>query len=483
MLYPLPDNVQPEGYACVRVWYPDDAGFRKCVLGAISHLGNWWAWERDEAHRGRLAAASFRLAYLLTSQDILDGVGCGCDDEEPPAPPEIPDRETVIEWARFYGLGGSDIESEDDMGQVVTELKIVDGMLRVYYGHCCYEDLFPVSAIPTETDDEQYEWTPPEDYYTEPPSFSWACRKAHAVVNGLVSILTETQDIINDESAATMVKAFNDRLPWVQRSAWRTFVFLTEAAAYGRVAGFPTVTGGEIDTWKCFLSRAFSPGFIFTDEDFTVLQSLFDSDNFFSGDWATETVVNFPKRAGWDRLVKATDYTEEPECPCADAAPTIEPPINYDWLYVMDFREGAWGWQILEGNAAVYEAGVGYTVSDVPQWGSIPTIKRSIEATGGTLRWMRIEWSAWPSATTWSSENWLQVAAGSDWNEVLAPFKPSSAEKLLWIDLPAGALFQVNGAQATNASGGPATLMRVVLAGTGVPPFPSAQESDPVYVP
>lgn len=76
MKYPLPTNLEPEETSCMRVYYPNDPGFRQALLGAISSLQNWYVWQRDDAESGKRAAARYRLAFTQTVNSILAGEGC-----------------------------------------------------------------------------------------------------------------------------------------------------------------------------------------------------------------------------------------------------------------------------------------------------------------------------------------------------------------------------------------------------------------------
>jgi len=126
MTYALPQDVEPEGLGCVRVYYPDNPGFLRALLSAVSYLGNWYAWERDDEKRGKDAAASWRVAYNQTVEDLLAGKTCGGES----TPPEIV---TIIEQV----CGGAIIMEDDMGGQVVTDVTYEDGQLYVWFGPCC----------------------------------------------------------------------------------------------------------------------------------------------------------------------------------------------------------------------------------------------------------------------------------------------------------------------------------------------------------
>ena len=70
--YLIPENPTPDELNCLLVFYPDDPLYLQALLGSISYLGTWTAWERDAAKRGRLAAAAWKDANDCT----FDAMGC-----------------------------------------------------------------------------------------------------------------------------------------------------------------------------------------------------------------------------------------------------------------------------------------------------------------------------------------------------------------------------------------------------------------------
>lgn len=70
--YLIPDNPQPDELNCLLVFYPDDPMYLAALLGAITYMGTWAAWERDPDKRARLAAAAWKEANECT----LDSMSC-----------------------------------------------------------------------------------------------------------------------------------------------------------------------------------------------------------------------------------------------------------------------------------------------------------------------------------------------------------------------------------------------------------------------
>lgn len=76
--YIIPEEPQPEGYYCLKVFIPADDLYLYAFSGAFQFFGKWLAWERDNAHRGTLAAQAWREAIQYT---FTNGwLNCGEDE-------------------------------------------------------------------------------------------------------------------------------------------------------------------------------------------------------------------------------------------------------------------------------------------------------------------------------------------------------------------------------------------------------------------
>jgi len=168
--YLVPENPSPDGFICLKVFIPNDDVYLYAFSGAYQYFGKWLAWERDESHKGALAALAWREAIHKTFSEgwlncgendvcencnlipvILEqirelnnmninvncgcGCGCGCtsqvtpqpptDDDYPPSPvPPIPtpEDESGLLWKcnmshycaylwRKWGMYAADLQS------------------------------------------------------------------------------------------------------------------------------------------------------------------------------------------------------------------------------------------------------------------------------------------------------------------------------------------------------------------------------------
>lgn len=77
--YIIPDEPQPDGLYCLKVYIPADDLYLYAFAGAYQFFGKWMAWERDNSQRGKLAAESWRNAIDYT---FANG-WLNCGDEYP----------------------------------------------------------------------------------------------------------------------------------------------------------------------------------------------------------------------------------------------------------------------------------------------------------------------------------------------------------------------------------------------------------------
>lgn len=73
--YLVPDNADPGELNCLLVFYPDDPLYLAALLGSLTYLGTWTAWQRDPAKRGLIAAAAWKEANECT----LSSMSCISD--------------------------------------------------------------------------------------------------------------------------------------------------------------------------------------------------------------------------------------------------------------------------------------------------------------------------------------------------------------------------------------------------------------------
>jgi hypothetical protein len=166
----IPDDWDGEDWSCIRIQWPNSPQWMALLLGLVTTptRGRWY----DET-TGNIKSAQAVGAQIFERNFPW----AFCDESQTQTVTEI--RETLIQ-------AGITIEGET-MGQVVTDVQYVNGKLRVFYGHCCYEDIELSLVGDTEEVVEPTlpDW--PDDIDPPAPDIQYyACGK----INGLVDTLT-----------------------------------------------------------------------------------------------------------------------------------------------------------------------------------------------------------------------------------------------------------------------------------------------------
>lgn len=164
------DDIEGKGGAMRRLCVSPD--WVKHIIGALDRLTRSDAWIGTDDEIQRAVSNIERMMVQLA-------IDADCVEikyvEQPPQ---------VIEVVKQCG---GVIESEGDMGQVVTEIKFEDGILKVYYGHCCYDEL-DLSGVVTN------EETPGDGELTPPDEQGAACKRAYWIATEMVRFLNVMYD-------------------------------------------------------------------------------------------------------------------------------------------------------------------------------------------------------------------------------------------------------------------------------------------------
>lgn len=129
--YPLPDgDAFTEEMECAIIYYPAKAEYRQALLGSVSFLATWRAWERDTDKRGKDAADAWRLALELT-------MGCwnmACIETL------IENQEFMLEWMATHSLDCCEGTTYGDTTIITTIIIPFVGDPPDYYGETAISD-------------------------------------------------------------------------------------------------------------------------------------------------------------------------------------------------------------------------------------------------------------------------------------------------------------------------------------------------------
>jgi len=77
--YPLPDILDVDSYLCLKLQIPNRPEYVSAIKGAISTMGLWFSWQRDDEQGGKIASEIWRKVIYETLQ-IGECEMCCCDD-------------------------------------------------------------------------------------------------------------------------------------------------------------------------------------------------------------------------------------------------------------------------------------------------------------------------------------------------------------------------------------------------------------------
>lgn len=169
--YLLPDVIDPQDCICVCVPVPDEPRHIQAFKAQIFALSRWWSWERDDAKRGKDAAAVWAGIYECVEWRMDNNCGCGGGSVQP-APiirfdedgnleasydngltwelaPQLDTRLTTSRFPPLPGVGGDEKRCnaawaaakviEDDIIQKLKEsdigialVSVIAGVLAIY---------------------------------------------------------------------------------------------------------------------------------------------------------------------------------------------------------------------------------------------------------------------------------------------------------------------------------------------------------------
>jgi len=242
--YLIPENPSPSNNRCVRVYVPNDPLYMAALLGTLTYLGQWTAWERDALHRGSLAADSWKNANDLT----LDGLSLPCSDNP------------ITEEAMSEIL-----DKLNDVISRLTEIEHMNITVTQTNGCCCDGDTTSTSTTTTSRtiDPEDTGIIPP--YNTEPIDISdpMKCR----TTNYLAKMVTETIRalagrlgggallVLGIVEVLFFVLSWLDMIPGdeVVGTVIGMLGLITIAQAIARMAGTTMFTWGVLDELAEFL--------------------------------------------------------------------------------------------------------------------------------------------------------------------------------------------------------------------------------------
>jgi len=388
----IPADWDGETWFCSQITWPESERWRAVLTGLVSlpSRGRYWA---ENTGTITLAQAVGREIFSRNVPFI------NCSNGE-----IIPTEATII-----Y-RGGALIESEDDMGQVVTNVEVTEaGLLRVYFGPCCYEDydlgaLVGSGALKRLTSGSDAKELAGDESTTE----DVACRKAAAIATALENVIAEVWEHKDVLYVGEAVRRTQRAYPDYTLSAAQLTVMSGTMSVLGLLDFALIITDDEWQNLICCWSKSLSDEYSLTHDEFVSLAScvksawldLADPDESLAKFSLGLQGLNALGEGTLDDICRnAVAFTSEPDCRCVDEMPESWEE-DYDWFKEYDLTTIANPYTaITRGD---FSSGTGM-LSETYGGGQLlqATIDPGLTAVGNTtVEFVRVEvagtW-AWPS--------------------------------------------------------------------------------------
>jgi len=327
--------------------WPESEAWALHLRSLLYHLTRGRTWD---AQTGTITTAQ-AIAWEIYNRNA-PLVLCGDCEECPPEPQNGTS-------GAFGACSADDSEGDSEMGQVVTDVQVVDGKIRVFYGPCCYVDLTGITADQVSPDIGDDPLVPPGG---SPPAYS-ACGKAYAVVKAIETCLI-----------AMFAAVVEVDWPWqilghVEQSVGYNLDNKWMAALYVDVSSLISLGLGAADIFTpidqqemiCKLVNLFGDNALGVPDSATydALKAAITTSNFvYSG--VLETAVACFGRGNLDTIAKlaADDTTRNCNCPDQTAELFFGVGTGFAWRYVFDFRASQHSWTLDDSNTR-WSSGLG----------------------------------------------------------------------------------------------------------------------------
>jgi hypothetical protein len=263
-----------------------------------------------------------------------------------------------------YAVGDPSALEDETVGQVVTDVQIVDGQIRVFFGPCCWKDLGSIAEIVRDDDEGDIE-NPWDDVEGEAPVYS-ACAKANAIVDATYRLVECAYDQIDNapwQYLSNIEGCFGynlDDTHVIRMMSAVMFFYLTQNVTWNDV--------NDADIRQAVKARvepllADDNTGVATDELFTRIKDAFGYEmNFVNYVGVFQYALDSIGRRDLDEIAKLGSRQYEGEDCAAPVAPYFEGmvPVGLDWLYGWDFRDAQGDWYLNDAAWHRYESGVGF---------------------------------------------------------------------------------------------------------------------------
>jgi hypothetical protein len=330
----IPQDWDGETWRCITLHWPDSIDFERMLYGLLYDLTRAPSYDK---FTGDLNDAK-GMGWKIWNKNIPPAACEDCPDCE-----ECPPDRTECPPGRGGGLV---ILGDETMaangGGVVTGIDVTpEGKLRVFYGHCCYDDLdLPIGGgEDTEGDLVNPDGDPEYEYSS--------CGKAYALMNVLNKIVEGGYDALDENlwNYVSTVEHFvgynlSDKYVIALVTSWAV-VFTELGLSYGDI-----YDAAEQQQILCELTAHFGDDGIGvpTDDDKATIRGIILGAfgvNIVKGELYA-IAIDALGRKNMDTVVKlgAGDTTRDCECPGDFYNPTETEPDENGWYLTVDKKDG-----------------------------------------------------------------------------------------------------------------------------------------------
>jgi len=314
------------------------------LLGALEPL-RWpdvWGGEGEQVNRvtGEIENLFARLVTRAR-----------CDIVECPDCPDCPDDFGEASGFGSLASGVNGVGEECDMGQVVTDVTVENGHIKVWFGPCCSKDLGSIGSLVAAStpDDVSEPWEP-----TNPGQVGYsACSKAWGIVEAVYLIIQAAFDATS-EFPWQQIDHIEDTVGYDLDNNWLylllgnvnigAFIGKTYADVYNALEQQRIVA-------RIVGMFADDAAGVPTDSMFEQIKGSFKAEMYPLADYwqLFDQAINALGRHDMDTIAKLAALTSNKNCD-APAGNLFEGfGAGLDWLYIWDFRTGLGDWVLVAG--------------------------------------------------------------------------------------------------------------------------------------
>jgi hypothetical protein len=242
-------------------------------------------------------------------------------------------------------FGGVTIEGDEDMGQVVTEIKVENGKLIVYYGHCCFDE-FDISGVLGTQGGAIPDGDDPVNPTHDPAFVYSACGKAAAIVNAVYLIIEAAFNAVTLPFPWQVIPSIENEVGYDLDNNWLYVVIADVTALTVASLSYEDVA---TDLGKqqaiCNVVTLFDDDAVGvpTAAVFEEIKGAIKTANYgFTPMWElVDAACNALGRVDMDTISRSSAADDTQNCDCPEQPLVLFPGFGagLDWVHVYDFRE------------------------------------------------------------------------------------------------------------------------------------------------